>query len=149
MNIQIRRAEERDVDALTRNVVEMAYESSREALETDQVRQGIVYLLSKPEFGFYMVAEKDGDVIGSLLISYEWSDWRGGFHWWIGSVYVLPEERGQGVYSRLYEAVKALAEDTPNAYDLKLWAEADNGKARASYEKLGMRAADLVTYYSR
>ena len=54
----------------------------------------------------YFVAEIDGRVAGQTLITFEWSDWRNGFLWWFGSVYVASEFRGRGVFRALYEHIE-------------------------------------------
>src|ERR1700690_3174438 len=84
----------------------MAWETERKALALDIVRAGVNGLLCNPTQGFYVVAEAGGELAGSLMITFEWSDWRNAIYWWIQSVYIRPEFRRQGVYRRLYDFVK-------------------------------------------
>ena len=69
-------------------------------LDVDTLRQGIRALLESRAPGRYWVAELDGRVVGQLLITFEWSDWRNRMVWWIQSVYVAPDARGRGVFAR-------------------------------------------------
>ena len=64
-------------------------------------------VLNDTNRGFYLVARSEGKPVGSLMITYEWSDWRNGNLWWIQSVYVVPSSRDQGIFRRLYEEVTA------------------------------------------
>lgn len=85
----------------------------------------------------YYVAEEGGDVIAQAMITLEWSDWRNCQVWWIQSVYVRPECRRRGVFSRLYAHLRRLAH-AAGAAGLRLYAETNNVRAHATYEKLGM-----------
>ena len=75
----------------------------------DRVRNGVHALLSDPAKGAYFIAETEADgaitIVGQLLITYEWSDWRNGNFWWIQSVYVEERFRSRGVFRSLYRRV--------------------------------------------
>ena len=77
-------------------------------------------------------------IVASTMITYEWSDWRNGVVWWIQSVYVAPEARGQGVYKGLYAYVQELANDDPNIRGIRLYVDKRNTRAQQVYAKLGM-----------
>jgi GNAT superfamily N-acetyltransferase len=118
----------------------------RLALETEQLRldrgcveAGVAALLGDPAKGLYQVAVIDGAVVGQVMITYEWSDWRNGNLWWIQSVYVKEAFRGLGVFARLFERVKALAQAQKNVPALRLYMHGQNGRARRAYERLGMK----------
>ena len=68
--------------------------------------RGIQTVFDEPDHGFYVVAESDGQVVGCLLITFEWSDWRCGLFWWIQSLYIRPLFRRQGIFRQLHEFVK-------------------------------------------
>ena len=74
------------------NIVEfqlaMAQETEGLALNKEIVDLGVEAVFRDPSKGFYYVAEDDGKIIGSLLTTFEWSDWRNGQIIWILSVYV-------------------------------------------------------------
>jgi len=45
-------------------------------------------------------------VVGQLMITFEWSDWRNANMWWIQSVYVSPHARRRGHFKLLYAHVR-------------------------------------------
>ena len=133
----IRPAGNEDLDALVAGNMALAEETERVSLDSSTLRQGIQALLESRAPGRYWVAELDGRVVGQLLITYEWSDWRNRMVWWIQSVYVVPEARGLGVMRALYsharnEAVAA------GAGGLRLYVDTSNTRAQAVYAALGM-----------
>lgn len=116
----------------------MARETEGLELDPATVERGVAAVFADPSKGEYRVAESAGRVIASLLITPEWSDWRAATVWWIQSVYVVPEARGQGVYRALYEDLKRRVESDPGLAGLRLYVDRRNAAARRVYEKLGM-----------
>lgn len=145
-DIFIRRAEERDAETLIHFNSSMARETEHRELPLDIISAGVRALLKHPEHGFYVIAEREGEVAGSLMITREWSDWRNGFFWWIQSVYVRPEFRRQGIYRRLYEYVKAKAAQDTNVCGCRLYVERENLVAQRTYEALGMQETSYRMY---
>ncbi|MFT5235562.1 MAG: ribosomal protein S18 acetylase RimI-like enzyme, partial [Shewanella sp.] len=96
--------------------------------------------------GFYLVAEVDGEIAGSLMVTFEWSDWRAKNYYWIQSVYIRPENRRQGIYAKLYEAVKKRAAENGGAASFRLYVEQDNTKAQSTYSALGMEKSYYQMY---
>ena len=94
----------------------------------------------------YFVAEADGRVVGQVMFFSEWSDWRDGEMWWLGSVYVHPDHRGRGVFRRLMNHVASLAEADPDVRLLRLYVETDNEAARATYGRLGFQELPYRVY---
>jgi GNAT superfamily N-acetyltransferase len=135
---RLRLAEARDTQALVEFNRAMARETEAKELAVDVLTAGVENLLRSPQYGFYVVAEYDGEVVASLLVTYEWSDWRNGLFWWIQSVYVRPEFRRQGVYRRLYEFVKSRAANERDVRGFRLYVEKENRIAQQTYERLGM-----------
>jgi len=133
----VRPAEITDLDVLVAGNAALAEESERLRLDVGTLRQGILALLESRAAGRYFVAEHDGRVVGQLLTTYEWSDWRNRMVWWIQSVYVVPEARRRGVLRALYENARreALA---AGAGGLRLYVDTTNTRAQAVYTKLGM-----------
>ena len=121
----------------------MALETEGIEVSKDKITNGVVNLMNSPGLGFYLVAECDGKITGSLMITTEWSDWRNGLFWWIQSVYVLPEYRRMGIYRAMYEHVKQLAQEKPDICGFRLYVERNNKIAQTTYENLGMEE----TYY--
>ena len=100
--MQIRFATPNDATIIADFNKAMALETENKILNDDTILQGAQNLISQPQYGFYVVAEIDNEIVGSLMITYEWSDWRNGDFWWIQSVYVAPEFRERGVFRALY-----------------------------------------------
>jgi GNAT superfamily N-acetyltransferase len=111
-----------------------------EALQLDPacVQDGVVALLRDPAKGLYYVAEVNGEVVGQVMITYEWSDWRNATIWWLQSVYVKHEFRRQGVFRSLFAHLEQLARARPDVCGLRLYMHAENHRARRSYLDLGM-----------
>jgi ribosomal protein S18 acetylase RimI-like enzyme len=86
-----------------------------------------------------VVAEQNGEVVGCLLITYEWSDWRSALFWWIQSLYVQPPFRRRGVFSGLHDFVKAQALQHPEVCGLRLYVEESNEVAQRAYRQIGMQ----------
>jgi ribosomal protein S18 acetylase RimI-like enzyme len=140
--IRLRLAEARDLEALVEFNRAMALETEGRELDTGVLRAGVEGLLREPRHGFYVVAEASdgpqGEVVGSLMVTYEWSDWRNGLFWWIQSVYVTRPFRRRGIYRRLYEFVKARAAREETVCGFRLYVERDNEIAQQTYRRLGM-----------
>ena len=116
----------------------MAEETEGRQLDQTTVNAGVKQLFRDSRQGFYLMAEVGGSARGSLMITYEWSDWRNGLFWWIQSVYVVPAARRSGVFTALYQYVKKMAQDDNAACGLRLYMEKDNLPARAVYMAMGM-----------
>lgn len=141
MALTVRPAQPEDLEALVHGNAEMARESEGKKLDVATLRAGVAALLADAGKGRYFVAEADGQFAGQLMITYEWSDWRCGWFWWIQSVYVAHAARGQGVYRRLHEHVAALARQAGDVVGLRLYVEENNHRAQRVYQRCGMAPA--------
>ncbi len=141
--MKIRTAAREDAPALVEFNQAMALETEGRQLDSETLSRGVSAVFDEEQKGFYVVAEDNGAIIGGLLVTYEWSDWRNGWFWWIQSVFIRPEARGRSVYSRLYKFVKEKAAQQANVCGFRLYVEKENEHAQAVYEKLGMEK----TYY--
>ena len=141
--MQIRKARKDDIDALIAFNEAMAFETEGKKLFTGTLRKGVEAVFDDPQKGFYVVAEDAGRVVGGLMVTNEWSDWRNAWFWWIQSVYVNPEYRGKRLYSQLYDFVKREAASADNVCGFRLYVEKENAHAQRVYEKVGM----AETYY--
>jgi GNAT superfamily N-acetyltransferase len=128
-----------DAAAIAGFQIAMARETESLELNAATVDKGVRAVFETPSRGQYFVAEDAGRVIGSLLITYEWSDWRNGTIWWIQSVYVEPSHRGSGVFKGLYNHVRERVQNDPSLMGLRLYVEQNNTRAQEVYRKLGMR----------
>ena len=137
----LRRGEPRDLQAITEFNRAMALETEDRRLQDARSLAGVRRLLEEPALGFYLVAERDGQLAGSLMVTFEWSDWRDGLFWWIQSVYVRPDHRRTGVYRALHEHVLAEARARRDVVGLRLYVERHNASAQQAYLRLGMKDA--------
>ena len=138
MGISIRNAAMTDAAIIASNNSLMAEETEGRTLDPDIIGPGVAALLADPGKGRYWVAEAAGQIVGQLMVTYEWSDWRNGTLWWIQSVYIAPDFRRQGVFSALYHHVESLAAAEPEVCGLRLYVEDNNHRAQRTYEALGM-----------
>jgi ribosomal protein S18 acetylase RimI-like enzyme len=134
----IRPAKLEDLEAIVTGNVALAEESEQLRLNEETLRAGVRALLDARAPGRYWIAESDGAVVGQLLITFEWSDWRNRMVWWIQSVYVAPTARGRGVFRALYEHAKREAQ-AQGAGGLRLYVDVTNRRAQAVYAALGMK----------
>lgn len=137
--MRIRQATAADAPVLVEFNCAMALETEGKELLPEVIGAGVRALLANPAAGFYVVAESEGRVVGALLITKEWSDWRNGTFWWIQSVYVRPEFRRQGVYKSLYRHVQSMAAKDPGVCGFRLYVERENTRAQSTYTSLGMK----------
>jgi ribosomal protein S18 acetylase RimI-like enzyme len=145
--MNIRLAQKEDAPALVEFNQSMALETEGKRLDSDTLRSGVEAVFSDENKGFYVVAEESGnEIIGGLMVTFEWSDWRDAWFWWIQSVYILPDFRGQGIYRLLYEFVKNKAGKSKNVCGFRLYVEKENVRAQKVYEKLGMEQSYYLMY---
>jgi ribosomal protein S18 acetylase RimI-like enzyme len=140
--LHIRPAEPRDLDVITRFNAALAQETEGVRLDPERLRRGILALLKDPQKGFYLLAEEEGEIVGQVMVTFEWSDWRNGVFYWIQSVYVRPDRRRQGVFRALYRRVETTARERPGVCGLRLYVDRDNVRARQTYRSLGMSGAN-------
>lgn len=144
--VMIRDAEPNDADTLAEFNIAMAWETERKRLDRPTVAQGVRTVLAEASHGFYVVAIVAGEAAGSLLVTYEWSDWRCGQFWWIQSVYVKPEHRRLGIFKELYAFVRKQAMQRPDVCGLRLYVEQANHIAQKTYAQLGMEETPYHVY---
>ena len=144
--ILIRFAEIRDVSVITKFNRAMALETEQKELIPEVISKGVNKLLNNPNLGFYVIAERGNEVIGSLMVTTEWSDWRNGMFWWVQSVYIEPNERRKGIYTELYNFIRESANNNPSICGFRLYVEKENTLAQNAYEALGMMETDYRIY---
>lgn len=120
--------------------IRLASESEQLLLDSNVLTPGVQAALADPVKARYFVACHGTEIVGQLMHTYEWSDWRNGMIWWLQSVYVLPEHRGQGVFRRLFVYLHALAQADPGVVGLRLYVEHENHRAQEVYNRLGLSA---------
>jgi GNAT superfamily N-acetyltransferase len=143
--ITIRKADKSDSEKIISFQLSMAMETEGLALDALTVNRGVNAVFESPERGKYYVAEVNEEVVASLLLTFEWSDWRNCDVWWFQSVYVIPSFRRLGIFRQMYEYVKNEAEKK-NIAGLRLYVESNNEQARKTYEAMGMSSQHYTMY---
>ena len=144
--MEIREAKLADADALIEFNQAMALETEGKRLDPEKISPGVRAVFEGDRRGFYLVAEEAGEIVGGLMVTYEWSDWRNAWFWWIQSVYVVPEARGKQLYAAMYERVKEMAAATGDVCGFRLYVETENERAQRVYEKVGMKRSHYLMY---
>jgi len=144
-NIKIRKGRLSDLDTLVGFMVAMAKETEDLALQAEVLTPGIEAALSDEQKGIYYIAEIDGEIAGSLMTTFEWSDWRNSWVLWVQSVFTHPSFRGKGVYKALYQNLVAKVEKGEYA-GIRLYVDKTNMGAQEVYEKLGMNGEHYHFY---
>ena len=149
----IRRGVPADAAVLAEYNTLMAAETESVTLLPEVIGPGVAAALADPDRAIYFVAEVGGSggtgdgaagrVAGQLMITHEWSDWRNGDIWWVQSVYVHPDFRRRGLFRALYDHARAVAK-AAGAVGIRLYVEANNDTAQATYRQLGM---DMTHYH--
>lgn len=137
--IQIRLATKDDHQVIADFQIKMALETENLNLDPEEVLTGVLSVIRDPEKGKYFVAAtEENKIVSSLLVTFEWSDWRNKWILWIQSVYVSPEYRKQGVFRKMFEQVKQWAEQDPEITGLRLYVDKSNDNAIKVYRQIGM-----------
>jgi GNAT superfamily N-acetyltransferase len=143
--INIRKAIVEEAPVIIDFQQKMAWETEQMTLKPETIKNGVNGVFENTSRGQYWVAEENGKIIASLLITYEWSDWRNSDVWWFQSVYVLPEWRRKGIFRSMYSHIKAEA-DNKGIAGLRLYVETNNNTAQKTYESLGMQSEHYRMY---
>ena len=143
MNIRI--AQHEDAKKIANQNIAMAKESEEITLNPDIALAGVYGLLTNKDKGFYLVAEEQGNIIGQLMITFEWSDWRNQTIWWVQSVYVKQEWRNKGVFAHLLSTTQQLARKHNVAF-LRLYVHRNNYSALLVYEKKAWTQEPYLIY---
>jgi ribosomal protein S18 acetylase RimI-like enzyme len=136
--MEIKRADQSHKSTIIHFQKLMAWETEKLQLDEEVLQKGVQAVLNDENKGQYYVAELEHEIIASLLITYEWSDWRNGWVWWIQSVYVLPEARKRGVFKSMYQHLKSQVAQSADIRGLRLYVDKTNTAAQKVYDALGM-----------
>ena len=136
--IQIRQATPEDITTIVQFQIAMAQETENLQLDEDTVTKGVTSAMKDATKGTYYIAKEADKVVGSLLTTYEWSDWRNSMVLWIQSVYVRPEYRRNKVFSLLYQYIKERVQSNPEFSGIRLYVDKSNLRAQGVYHAIGM-----------
>jgi len=136
--IHTRPSNEYDAPVISDFQVKMARETESLNLDIDTVYKGVTSVFKDSRKGKYYIATEENKIVASMLITYEWSNWRNNWVYWLQSVYVLPEKRGQGIFKQMYEYILLQVQENDEVAGLRLYVDISNIAAREVYNKLGM-----------
>ena len=149
-HVNVRLAKPEDAATIASFSAAMALETEGRCLDLTRLLDGTMALLHSQDRGFFMVAELEqvGDrrLLGQLMITYEWSDWRNGAFWWIQSVYVDPAWRRKGVYRRLHDTVVEIGKTDNKMCGIRLYVAQDNRVAQTVYRRVGLTPSRYDVY---
>lgn len=144
--MKVRKATINEHQTIAEFQLAMAHETEGIELDKATVKKGVEAVLADETKGNYYVAEIKGELVSSLLTTFEWSDWRNGTILWIQSVYVKPEFRRKGVYRAMYAHIKKLVQNSDKLNGIRLYADKSNLPAQKTYETLGMNQDHYVMF---
>ncbi len=146
MNTIVREASVDDLKTIVAFQTLMAKETEDLMLDNYTLNKGVEAVLLDSGRAKYFIAETNGVPSGMLMITYEWSDWRNGWVWWIQSVFTDPGFRKQGIYRLLYNHIKSIVLSTESIKGIRLYVDKRNNPAQKVYENLGMNGNHYSTF---
>ena len=141
--MKVLKAQQSDIKEIIQFNINMAMETENKKLNKETVTKGVQEVFNTPSLGYYIIVKDSSGILGCLMITYEWSDWRNGLFWWIQSVYVKKEYRRKGVYRKMYKFIHERAIADKKCTGIRLYVENNNSIAQKVYNNLGM----TETYY--
>ena len=144
--MNIRKALNKDIDVIARYNYNLAYETENKILDMNILTKGVEAIIKDENKGIYHVCEINGEVVGQIMYTFEWSDWRNGTFIWVQSVYVNKEYRGKGVFKALYNKVKEICDSNNEYVGIRLYVEKENYTAQKTYRSLGMEECNYFMY---
>ena len=144
--MKIRRATLDDVSIIAKYNYNLAFETEDKKLNMSILTNGVKRLIEDESKAVYHVCEIDGKIVGQIMYTYEWSDWRNGTFLWVQSVYVNKENRGMGVFKALYTYIKDMCDKDENICGIRLYVERENYVAQNTYSNLGMNECNYHMY---
>ena len=144
--MNIRKAKLEDLDIIVEYNYNLAYETENKELDKEILTKGVRNIIQDENKGIYHVCEINGEVVGQIMYTFEWSDWRNGTFLWIQSVYVNKEFRGMGVFKALYKFIRDIADNDNNICGIRLYVEKENTIAKKTYKNIGMKECNYYIY---
>ena len=144
--IEVRYATREDIPYIIEFQKQMAIETEDLTLNDKKISKGVEAVFDDPGKGFYIVSTNNSQVVSSMLITAEWSDWRNGYFLWIQSLYVIPSFRKQGIFRKMYHYVKQSVIESETYLGLRLYVEKNNKSAMDVYTNVGMQGSQYKMY---
>lgn len=135
---RVRLAKEEDSSKIIEFQLKMAKESEDIDLDVKNLSNGVNSVFQDEKKGRYYVVEKDNIIVGSMLNTYEWSDWRNQWVIWLQSVYIVEAHRRKGLFRLMYEHIQLLVKKDKNIAGIRLYVDSTNHNALKTYTSVGM-----------
>ena len=145
-SVQIRKAKIEDLETIVKFNYNLAKETEDKELHIETLNKGVKAILLDESKGHYYVYTINDKVVGQIMYTYEWSDWRNGMYLWVQSVYVEADYRRKGIYKKLYNKVKNICDIDEGITGIRLYVEKENSNAKATYKSLGMNECNYHMY---
>jgi ribosomal protein S18 acetylase RimI-like enzyme len=146
VEIKIRKATRADIPTLIDFQQKLAIETEGVVLNPAIVQQGMTAMFDDPSKGFYNVAVSENEIAGCHMVTFEWSDWRNGWAYWLQSVYVREDYRKYGVFRKMYESLKITVENDLGIVGLRLYVDKSNQRAQKVYQAMGMNGDHYTVF---
>jgi L-amino acid N-acyltransferase YncA len=135
----------KDVGPIARNNYDLRMETEKVHMNLEQIAQGVRELVIHPNRGFYLLAKQDEQVVGQVMVTSEWSDWRNRSIWWLHRIYIKKKWRQHGVCTQLFQRLLAEAKKN-NVFALRLYLHKENKQAESTYKRLGMQKSPFHVF---
>lgn len=145
-SIEIRKAKIEDLETIVKFNYNLAKETENKELNIETLTKGVEAMLLDKSKGQYYVYTINNKVVGQIMHTYEWSDWRNGIFLWVQSVYVDEKHRKKGIFKELYRYVKRICDNDEDIAGIRLYVEKENFSAKATYKSLGMDECNYNMY---
>lgn len=133
-------------DLIVKYQIAMALETENIHLDFITVQKGVLQVLSDSAKGHYYVAVDDRTVLGCFMITYEWSDWRNNWVWWLQSLYIPSEYRNRHIFTHMFQYIKNQIIEDNDVCGLRLYVDKTNLSAKEIYEHMGMSGDHYQTF---
>lgn len=143
MNINIRLAKMKDIEALTELLTELFSIETDFTIDTQKQRDGLELIFKETEKACIMVAECEGTVVGMCSCQLVVSTSEGGYKGLIEDVVINKAYRGQNIGSKLLKKITAWAIGL-GAKRIDLVADKRNSLAIYFYKKHGMKVTNMI-----
>jgi ribosomal protein S18 acetylase RimI-like enzyme len=161
--VTVRLARPSDEDAFVRGTMGNAWETEQLRLDEAVVRRGVRKLLADSSKGLCFVAEDSVEpaglgalggrkaanrpaAIATTYVTFEWSDWHDAWYWWIQSLFVAPDRRGQGIYTAMYRFIQQEARRRGGVRSIRLYVEKENETGLRAYRGHGMEELPYLVF---
>ena len=127
---------------------ELLRESLEMPVQQEKLLPGVSAPIKDLSKGMNLVATEahKSELIGCLMITYEWDPGNNAFTWWIQEVFVDSNWRRKGVFQALYKHTIKMAKDKGNVCTIKIHVNDDNLNAQKIYKRLGMTDTSNFMY---